>query len=188
MPSHKVNKAKEEDAQAILIMKLQTPFGSVILGEKNLSLTHLWLGPEVFPEKMLWAESPLLLKAAAQLSEFFQGRRYCFDLPLAPEGTAFQQKIWECILRIPYGETRTYRQVAEIVGRPRACRAVGQACSRNPLAIFIACHRVLGSHGALTGYAGGLVVKNYLLELEAGFSAGRGLWGPGQAEYFLPKE
>lgn len=89
-----------------------------------------------------------------------------FDLPLAPRGTPFQQAVWQQLLRIPYGEVRTYGQLAAALGKPGASRAVGSACRRNPLCILIPCHRVVGADGSLTGYAGGLDIKEYLLELE----------------------
>lgn len=112
------------------------------------------------------APTPLLAEAARELEAYFAGTRRTFDFPVAPEGTAFQQRVWEALRRIPYGQTRSYRQIAEAIGRPAACRAVGMANNRNPLAIVIPCHRVVGADGSLTGYAGGLEVKARLLELE----------------------
>ena len=94
------------------------------------------------------------------------GRRKVFDLPLAPEGTPFQQEVWALLRTIPYGSTLSYGQVAAALGRPRAARAVGLANNRNPIPIIIPCHRVVGSGGQLTGYAGGLGRKRFLLELE----------------------
>ncbi len=110
----------------------------------------------------------LLSEAVRQIEEYFAGTRRTFDLPTAPEGTAFQRAVWDALRRIPYGQTRTYRQIAEAIGRPAACRAVGMANHRNPIAIVIPCHRVVGADGSLTGYAGGLEVKARLLELESG--------------------
>ncbi len=110
----------------------------------------------------------LLSEAVRQIEEYFAGTRRTFDLPTAPEGTAFQRAVWEALRRIPYGQTCTYRQIAEAIGRPAACRAVGMANHRNPIAIVIPCHRVVGADGSLTGYAGGLEVKARLLELESG--------------------
>jgi methylated-DNA-[protein]-cysteine S-methyltransferase len=109
---------------------------------------------------------PLLRRAARELSEYFQGLRREFDLPLAPAGTPFQQKVWAALRDIPFGETRSYRQIAAAVGNPAACRAVGMANSRNPIAVIIPCHRVIGADGSLTGYAGGLDKKRHLLALE----------------------
>lgn len=134
-------------------------------------------GPGPEPEqpgaaaKALPASPPaaaLLSEAVRQIEEYFAGTRRTFDFPTAPEGTAFQRAVWEALRRIPYGQTRTYRQIAEAIGRPAACRAVGMANHRNPIAIVIPCHRVVGADGSLTGYAGGLEVKARLLELESG--------------------
>ncbi len=113
-------------------------------------------------------DPPELLEARDQLLEYLAGRRRDFDLPLDPEGTPFQKSVWEALRAIPWGTTRTYGQIAAAIGRPKAVRAVGQANNRNPIAIFIPCHRVVGADGALTGYAGGLDMKQKLLELERG--------------------
>lgn len=102
-----------------------------------------------------------------QLTEYFDGQRTCFDLPLAPAGTTFQQAVWTLLRAIPHGETRTYGQLADQLGKPLAVRAVGLANGRNPISIVIPCHRVIGSDGSLTGYAGGVWRKRHLLELEA---------------------
>lgn len=104
--------------------------------------------------------------ANAQLQEYFLGKRHCFDFPIQPKGTPFQLSVWNELRRIPYGETRTYGQIAASIGKPGGSRAVGMACNRNPLWIAIPCHRVVGSNGALTGYAGGLDIKRALLALE----------------------
>jgi methylated-DNA-[protein]-cysteine S-methyltransferase len=104
---------------------------------------------------------------ALQLREYFEGSRRRFDLPLAPRGTAFQLEVWSQLTRIPYGETRSYLDVANAIGRPAACRAVGAANGANPLPIVVPCHRVIGSNGSLTGFGGGLDVKRQLLGMEA---------------------
>lgn len=114
------------------------------------------------------AQTPVIRRACRQLQEYFSGRRTDFDLPLAVQGTEFQTDVWKALASIPYGQTRTYAQIAERIGRPRAFRAVGMANHCNPIAIVLPCHRVVGAKGALTGYAGGLEAKRYLLELEAG--------------------
>ena len=111
---------------------------------------------------------PLLPEAAAQLRAYLAGELRVFSLPLSMRGTAFQQAVWQALLRIPYGETRTYAEVAAMIGRPRAARAVGMACHVNPVAVIVPCHRVVGADGRLTGYAGGLDRKRLLLELEQG--------------------
>lgn len=105
-----------------------------------------------------------------QLQEYFEGRRSSFDLPLAPEGTDFQKLVWEELLKIPYGESRTYSEIAVAIGRPKASRAVGNAINKNPIAIIIPCHRVIGKDGNLRGYAGGLELKEMLLRLEGNLS------------------
>jgi methylated-DNA-[protein]-cysteine S-methyltransferase len=109
---------------------------------------------------------PVLLETARQLDEYFAGRRTTFELPLDLEGTAFQRKVWHALLTIPFGETRSYLQIAQQIGNPAAVRAVGAANGRNPVSIVAPCHRVIGSSGALTGFAGGLATKAQLLALE----------------------
>lgn len=111
-------------------------------------------------------ETPLLQRTRTQILEYLDGKRNEFDIPLLPRGTDFQMRVWKCLESIPYGETRTYSQIAHAVGSPRACRAVGTACNRNPIAIIVPCHRVVGASGMLVGYAYGLDAKKYLLSLE----------------------
>ncbi len=112
------------------------------------------------------ATHPVLMKACQQLQAYFEGTRDVFDVPLAFVGTAFQKDVWAALLTIPYGETRSYAAIATQIGRPAAVRAVGAANGRNPLSILAPCHRVIGSNGALTGFAGGLAAKTFLLKLE----------------------
>ncbi len=112
------------------------------------------------------AQHPVLLEAERQLAQYFAGRRKTFDLKLDFAGTAFQEKVWRALLTIPFGETRSYAQIAKQIGHPNAARAVGAANGRNPISIVTPCHRVIGSNGALTGFAGGLDVKARLLRLE----------------------
>jgi methylated-DNA-[protein]-cysteine S-methyltransferase len=111
-------------------------------------------------------EHPVLLEAEKQLSDYFAGKRKTFDLKLNFVGTVFQSKVWQALLRIPFGETRSYGQIARELGNPKATRAVGAANGRNPIAIIAPCHRVIGASGALTGFAGGLKAKEHLLALE----------------------
>jgi methylated-DNA-[protein]-cysteine S-methyltransferase len=118
---------------------------------------------------------PVLRDAAEQLTAYFGGELKAFELPLVPEGTAFQKSVWNALLTIPYGETRSYMQMAELIGAPKAVRAVGAANGQNPIPIVIPCHRVIGSNGKLTGFGGGLPLKRLLLDLEA---AQRGLFYP----------
>ena len=108
-----------------------------------------------------------LRDAVAQLDEYFAGRRTRFDLPLAPPGTPFQKAVWRALTRIPYGETASYGDIARAIGKPAASRAIGSANHRNPIAIVIPCHRVIGADGSMTGYGGGLDRKRLLLSLEA---------------------
>ncbi|RPI10034.1 MAG: methylated-DNA--[protein]-cysteine S-methyltransferase [Acidobacteriales bacterium] len=110
----------------------------------------------------------LVAEAAGQLDEYFSGRRRQFDLPLDLEGTEFQQRVWKSVARIPYGQTRSYAQIATTIGSPTAVRAVGAANGANPVAIIVPCHRVIASGGGLGGYGGGLELKRRLLALEAG--------------------
>ncbi len=107
-------------------------------------------------------------QAIVELDEYFHGNRGRFNVPLSIQGTPFSQQVWQELLRIPFGETRSYEEIAQAIGRPKSCRAIGQANRRNPLPIFIPCHRVIGKDGALTGYMGkqGLDIKKYLLEME----------------------
>lgn len=109
---------------------------------------------------------PILLRVVKQLKEYFSGSRMVFDVPLDFKGTAFQKAVWERLVRIPFGETRTYGEIAKELGKPTAMRAVGAANGRNPIAIIAPCHRVIGANGTLTGFAGGLAAKAFLLELE----------------------
>jgi methylated-DNA-[protein]-cysteine S-methyltransferase len=116
----------------------------------------------------------VLVAARAQLAEYFRGKRTRFDLPLRPDGTAFQQSVWRALLKVPFGTTSTYGALAAAIGRPGAARAVGAAVGANPLAIVVPCHRIVGADGTLTGYAGGLARKAKLLALERTVQASRG--------------
>ena len=111
----------------------------------------------------------MLRQCEEELTAYFAGTLRTFSVPLQPVGTPFQLSVWEALRQIPYGETRTYAQIAEAIGNPKACRAVGMANNRNPISILIPCHRVIGAGGALVGYGGGLEVKKFLLALEGAF-------------------
>ena len=115
--------------------------------------------------------TPVLALAAAQLTAYFAGDRVAFDLPLEPQGTEFQRAVWRALVAIPFGQTCSYGALASAIGRPSASRAVGAANGRNPLAIIVPCHRVIGANGELTGYAGGMHAKQLLLEHERRISA-----------------
>jgi methylated-DNA-[protein]-cysteine S-methyltransferase len=108
----------------------------------------------------------LLKEAAEQLQNYFSGKLYKFSLPLAPEGTDFRLRVWETLISVPYGQTRSYKDIAQAIGNTKASRAVGLANNKNPIPIVIPCHRVIGSNGKLVGYRGGLQIKEYLLKLE----------------------
>lgn len=141
-----------------------SPVGDMQLEYENGAVTALkTVKAGVQPEG---APDALAETVFRQLDEYFAGTRTAFDFPCAPQGTPFQQKVWAALCEIPYGETRSYKQIAEAVGKPKACRAVGMANNRNPIIIVIPCHRVIGANGALTGYGGGLEMKRALLELE----------------------
>lgn len=142
-----------------------TPFGPMALASEGEAITRLYLPGRPTP-RLVSHPTPLLLEGERQLLEYLNGQRKTFDLPLNPQGTPFQRGVWQALLAIPWGETRTYRDIAQAVDSPRAFRAVGMANHRNPIPIFIPCHRVVGSDGSLTGYAGGLELKQALLALE----------------------
>lgn len=117
------------------------------------------------------AKTALTDLAYAQIMEYFEGKRRIFTFPCELRGTVFQKKVWRALCDIPYGETRTYKEIAAAVGNPKACRAVGMANNKNPIAIAVPCHRVIGADGKLVGYAGGLDMKEALLNLEQKFSS-----------------
>jgi methylated-DNA-[protein]-cysteine S-methyltransferase len=144
----------------------KTEIGQIGIAEEDGYITDVVFGNDVLQGAEM-AETRLLKKAYGQIEEYLLGIRKAFDLPLLVEGTEFQEKVWKELENIPYGETRTYAQIAEAVGKPKAVRAVGAANNRNTLPIFIPCHRVVGSNGSLTGYSGGLEAKRKLLEIEA---------------------
>lgn len=148
---------------------MSSPIGPLTLAVHDGALTHLLFNGEV-PKECIKGESELLQKAEAELSEYFEGARREFDLPLEPSGTEFQQRVWAALLDIPYGETRSYKDIAIAAGCPRGFRAVGMANHNNPISIIVPCHRVIGSGGGLTGYGGGLPIKEYLLGLERKYS------------------
>lgn len=132
-------------------------------GDKTIGRVYL---PNSPCPRILDRETPLLSEGRRQLTEYFAGQRKEFDLPLSWETTPFRDKVWRALQAIPYGETITYGELARRIGSPRAVRAVGQANHFNPLPIIIPCHRVVGKNGSLTGYAGGVAVKQALLRLE----------------------
>ena len=144
------------------------PFGRFGVEEKEGAVTHLYLNPAVAVLPAEERETPLLAEAMRQLAEYFAGERREFELPLAPEGTPFMRRVWAELVKVPYGATATYGEIAERIGNPGGSRAVGLANNRNPIAIIIPCHRIIGSSGKLVGYAGGVELKERLLALESG--------------------
>jgi methylated-DNA-[protein]-cysteine S-methyltransferase len=142
---------------------VHTLLGLITIYEKDGKLFKLEIGTDCGKAA---PKTPLIIQAALQLQEYFNGKRKEFQLPLAPEGTAFQQAVWKALLDIPYGQTRSYGQIAQNIGNPRASRAVGMANHNNPIGIIIPCHRVIGANGDLVGYAGGMDIKMQLLDLE----------------------
>lgn len=147
--------------------RLDTPVGPLVLRSDGTHVTAVSFSDagEAYAAP---DESTVLSTAATQLAQYFEGTRSAFDLPLAPTGTDFQRRVWDELLRIPFGERISYGDLARRIGDPGAVRAVGAANGSNPIAIIIPCHRVVGADGSLTGYAGGVDRKRRLLELEAG--------------------
>lgn len=165
MPDHAA------DIGQVFCTHIDTPLGTLLAAADSEALLSLGFGagrraPRPAADWTLRPSSPLLRATAAQLAEYFAGRRRVFELPLRPQGTPFQLAAWEALRRIPYGETRSYGEQAAALGRATAVRAVGMANARNPIVIVIPCHRVIGSDGSLTGFAAGLARKQGLLQLE----------------------
>ncbi len=145
---------------------VNTPIGAIRLLSNGQALVAIEFPDHYSARVAQPAMDEVLASTKQQLQEYFAGKRKTFDLPLAPDGTDFQRSVWQALAKIPYGELRSYGDIAHQIGKPRAVRAVGAANGRNPLPIVVPCHRVIGSNGKLTGFAGGLPVKQQLLELE----------------------
>ena len=140
-----------------------SPFGKLFLTSESGNIVGLSFSkPEGFREE----SDPVLMEAKLQLSEYFSKTRKEFDLPILLRGTPFRMLVWNALLEIPYGEVRTYGDIAEIIGNPKAARAVGGACHNNPIGIIVPCHRVIGAGGFLTGFGGGVELKEKLIEME----------------------
>ncbi len=146
----------------------QTDIGQIGICEQAGSITHLYFAGDQVPDSYGLCETPVLQEAARQLGSYLAGSLTEFTLPLAPAGTVFMQQVWARLVEIPYSKTVSYQDIAVQVGNPKAARAVGLANNRNPIPIFIPCHRVVGANGSLTGYRGGLELKQKLLALEQG--------------------
>ena len=136
------------------------------IAENDGAISNIFFENDKPPAGFMEAETPLIKKAVCQLEEYFDGKRKVFDLPLAFHGTAFKKKVWETLVSIPYGETRSYGEIAAMINNPKASRAVGRANNTNQIVIIVPCHRVIGHDGKLVGYAGGLELKQSLLALE----------------------
>ena len=155
----------------LFFMEIDSPVGVLKLVANDISLIAVLWENET-PNRVRLAElienkqHPILLETQKQLSEYFEGQRKIFDLPLNFEGTEFQQKVWQALLTIPFGETRSYKDIAEQIGNVKAVRAVGAANGKNPISIIAPCHRVVGANGKLVGFAGGLENKDILLKIE----------------------
>jgi len=151
---------------------MHTPIGELLLvaSDRGLREIRLPLGMRRTSRPAAGADTPVLAETRRQLDEYFRGKRRDFELPLDIDGSPFQREVWDALVRIPYGETESYGQLAERVGRPGAARAVGGANVRNPLPIVVPCHRVIGASGALTGYGGpsqeGIAIKRWLIDHE----------------------
>lgn len=144
---------------------MNTPYGNILLEAENDQLIGCrFIFTSSFKHNN--KETPFLQNVKKQLEEYFYGIRKIFDIKMAPTGTPFQQSVWQALQKIPYGQTASYQEIAKRINNPRASRAVGMANNKNPIAIIIPCHRVIGSNGKLVGYAGGLNLKQQLLELE----------------------
>ena len=161
---------------------VDSPIDPLLLVGDETGLRELQMAPHE-PPPSAERDDEALAPVAAQLADYFAGRRLAFDLPLAPVGTAFQQKVWLALREIPYGRTTTYGEIATGLGQPTASRAVGLANGRNPIAVIVPCHRVIGANGSLTGFGGGLPRKRWLLEHErkvlaaqTGEPVSTGLW------------
>ena len=150
------------------IKHIPSPIGELCLYSDGEHLLRIGFPGDV-DESGAEVDDPVLEACAQQLAEYFDGQRRAFDLPLAPNGTEFQRRVWSSLGKIPWGETRSYRDIAQDIGKPAAVRAVGAANGRNPLPIVVPCHRVIGSDGSLTGFAGGIAAKKTLLALEGSF-------------------
>jgi methylated-DNA-[protein]-cysteine S-methyltransferase len=139
-----------------------SPVGPLVLEGDDTRLTRLGFDTPAAPQ----GDPRSVASAAIQLEQYFAGERTEFELDIELGGTPFERRVWEEVRAIPYGETATYAEIARRIGRPSACRAVGRANGRNPIAVIVPCHRVIGSDGSLTGYAGGMPLKRALLDLE----------------------
>lgn len=162
----------------MIFTRIDTPIGVLTLAGEGDALCHIEFPDNRHPtSRDAWVEAQpgavpaVLVRAEAQLRDYFAGRRRSFDLPLSPRGTPFQLRVWQVLNRIPFGQTWSYRQLADACGNGKAMRAVGAANGRNPLPIVVPCHRVIGADGRLVGFGGGIETKAALLRLEGAWPA-----------------
>lgn len=153
------------------IYPYDTAIGRIYVADNGKAIAGVFLPENAIPEGVPQNETDVIKRAAAQITEYLSGKRREFDVPVEPEGTDFQKKVWAALCTIPYGRTCSYAHIAKMAGNPKACRAVGMANNRNPVSIIIPCHRVIGMSGALVGYGGGLELKKRLLDMEAANTA-----------------
>jgi methylated-DNA-[protein]-cysteine S-methyltransferase len=144
----------------------QTAIGRIGIAEENGSITNLYFETDAVPQNIELCETDVIREAFRQLEAYLAGNLKIFSLPLAPCGTYFMRVVWKCLCGVPFGKTASYKEIAIAAGNPKAARAVGMANNRNPIPIFIPCHRIVGADGKLVGYRGGLDLKMILLELE----------------------
>lgn len=144
----------------------ESPVGKLVIVHNDQGFKYLDLADRLEVKEGVFQPTELIQQTISQLTQYFNGTRQEFDLPLAPIGTTFQQQVWESLRTIPFGETRSYKEIAMQLGNPNAARAVGMANNKNPILIVTPCHRVIGANGKLVGFAAGLEMKKYLLTLE----------------------
>jgi methylated-DNA-[protein]-cysteine S-methyltransferase len=165
-PNHCLPFCRKRAHKTMILSFRQTLIGRVAVAESGGAITNLCFGMDTLPQQAEVGETELIREAFRQLDAYLAGELRIFSVPVAPLGTPFMQRVWNILCTIPYGTTVSYRDIALSAGNSLAARAVGMANNRNPVPIFIPCHRVIGSNGKLTGYRGGLGLKKALLELE----------------------
>ena len=144
----------------------ETIIGPLGIKDDGENIVEIFFNKEEVPKDLELRETPLIKATMGQLQEYFEGKRKDFNIPMKAKGTEFQKSVWDQLLKVPYGETCSYGEIAKRIGNPKASRAIGMANNRNPISIIIPCHRVIGSSGKLVGYGGGLDIKERLLKLE----------------------
>jgi len=149
----------------------KTTIGKLGIADDGKGISNIFFNENDIPKDVIIKETEIIRECINQINEYFMGDRKEFNLPLSIKGTEFQKKVWKALTEIPYGETRSYKEIAEMVNSPKAYRAVGMANNKNPLSIIIPCHRVIGSNGKLVGYGGGIDIKIKLLDLEKNYKS-----------------